>query len=62
MTGRDDLDAIAAEYVLGTLDAGERAVLSERRRREPETRGGYRGVGAATGPSLGRRSRRCSST
>ena len=36
MTGRDDLDAIAAEYVLGTLDAGERAVLSERRRSEPE--------------------------
>jgi anti-sigma-K factor RskA len=36
MTGRDDLDATAAEYVLGTLDAGERAAVSARRRREPD--------------------------
>lgn len=36
MTGHDDLDAIAAEYVLGTLDGGERAAVSARCQREPE--------------------------
>ncbi len=36
MTGRDDIDMIAAEYVLGTLDASERGAVSERRLREPD--------------------------
>lgn len=31
----DDIDALAAEYVLGTLDAGERAQVAARRQREP---------------------------
>ena len=30
----EELDAIAAEYVLGTLDAAERASIAARRRRE----------------------------
>ncbi len=36
MTGADDIDGLAAEYVLGTLDAGERAAVSARRQREPQ--------------------------
>ncbi len=35
MTGADDIDGLAAEYVLGTLDAGERASVAARRQREP---------------------------
>lgn len=35
MTEREDIDALAAEYVLGTLDAGERAAVAARMRREP---------------------------
>ena len=35
MTGRADIDALAAEYVLGTLDAAERTALAARRQREP---------------------------
>ncbi len=35
MTEREDIDATAGEYVLGTLDAGERATIAARRRREP---------------------------
>ena len=35
MTGPDDIDATAAEYVLGTLDAGERIAVDARRLREP---------------------------
>ena len=35
MTGTDDIDALAAEYVLGTLDADERAAVAARRGREP---------------------------
>ena len=35
MTDDDDIDAIAGEYVLGTLDAGERASVAARRLREP---------------------------
>lgn len=35
MSELDDIDALAAEYVLGTLDAGERAAVSARRLREP---------------------------
>lgn len=35
MNGRDDIDALAAEYVLGTLDRAERADLAARRLREP---------------------------
>ncbi|MEZ5856808.1 MAG: anti-sigma factor [Hyphomicrobiaceae bacterium] len=36
MTEREDIDALAAEYVLGTLDAAERASVAARRQREPE--------------------------
>ena len=36
MTGEDDIDGLAAEYVLGTLDAGERASVAARRVREPQ--------------------------
>jgi len=35
MTERDDIDVLAGEYVLGTLDAAERAAVSARRLREP---------------------------
>jgi anti-sigma-K factor RskA len=35
MTERDDIDMQAAEFVLGTLDAGERASVAARRSREP---------------------------
>lgn len=34
MIEQDDIDDIAAEYVLGTLDAGERAAVAARRQRE----------------------------
>lgn len=36
MTERDDIDGLAGEYVLGTLDAGERAAIAARRLREPD--------------------------
>ena len=36
MTARDDIDDLAGEYVLGTLDTGERATVAARRQREPE--------------------------
>lgn len=35
MNEPDDIDDLAAEYVLGTLDAGERASVAARRQREP---------------------------
>lgn len=35
MTTDDDIDAIAGEYVLGTLDPAERSVVAARRMREP---------------------------
>jgi len=35
MTDDNDIDAVAGEYVLGTLDAGERASVAARRLREP---------------------------
>ena len=35
MTDGDDIDALAAEYVLGTLDAPERAAVAARRQRQP---------------------------
>lgn len=35
MSELDDIDALAGEYVLGTLDAGERASVDARRQREP---------------------------
>ena len=35
MTELDDIDGLAAEYVLGTLDAAERAAVAARRQREP---------------------------
>lgn len=34
MTEADDIDDVAAEYVLGTLNAGERAAVAARRQRE----------------------------
>lgn len=36
MTTPDDIDALAAEYVLGTLDPAERAAVAARRQREPD--------------------------
>ncbi|MDX2158905.1 MAG: anti-sigma factor [Hyphomicrobiaceae bacterium] len=36
MTGRGDIDMLAAEYVLGTLDGAERADVAARRGREPD--------------------------
>jgi len=36
MTDRDDLDMLAAEFVLGTLDARERATVTLRRQSEPD--------------------------
>jgi anti-sigma-K factor RskA len=35
MMDGDDIDALAAEFVLGTLDAAERAMVTARRQREP---------------------------
>ncbi len=35
MSEQDDIDTIAGEYVLGTLDASERADVDRRRQREP---------------------------
>jgi anti-sigma-K factor RskA len=35
MTELDDIDGLASEYVLGTLDAAERAMVAARRQREP---------------------------
>lgn len=35
MMGADDIDGLAAEYVLGTLDAAERNAVAARRPREP---------------------------
>lgn len=34
MTDQDDIDGVAGEYVLGTLDAAERAAVAARRQRE----------------------------
>lgn len=36
MTTRDDIDGLAGEYVLGTLDMSERASVAARRQREPD--------------------------
>ncbi len=36
MSEPDDIDALAGEYVLGTLDLQERAAIAERRLNEPE--------------------------
>lgn len=36
MTGRDDIDELAGEYVLGTLDAAERTSVEARRAREAQ--------------------------
>lgn len=35
MNGNDDIEMLAAEYALGTLDAAERAQVAARRQREP---------------------------
>jgi anti-sigma-K factor RskA len=36
MTDHDEIDALAAEYALGTLDAADRAMVAARRQREAE--------------------------
>lgn len=36
MTDRDDIDMLAAEYVLGTLDPAQRQSVEKRRSQEPE--------------------------
>ena len=36
MTDREDMDGLAAEYALGTLDASERAAVAARRQREDD--------------------------
>lgn len=36
MADRDDIDMLAAEYVLGTLDEGERAAVTARRERDSD--------------------------
>jgi anti-sigma-K factor RskA len=36
MTDPDEIEALAGEYVLGTLDAAERAAVAARRQREPD--------------------------
>src|SRR3989337_4533945 len=36
MTDADDIDGLAGEYVLGTLDASERAAVAAGRLREPQ--------------------------
>ncbi|WP_417331125.1 anti-sigma factor domain-containing protein [Halomonas cupida] len=36
MNEHDDLDMLAAEFVLGTLDSRERALVEQRRQQEPE--------------------------
>jgi len=43
MTGDEDLDGLAGEYVLGTLDADERAAVAARRLREPALDAAIRG-------------------
>ena len=42
MTDRADIDAMAAEYVLGTLDPSERSAVTTRRSREPALDGAIR--------------------
>ena len=61
MTERDDIDMLAAEYVLGTLDASERASVAARRQREPLLGAGHRRL-AATPRATRRddRARHCS--
>ena len=50
MTISPDDDFAAAEYALGTLDAGERATLAARRLREPELDDAIRGWEARLAP------------
>ena len=50
MTISPDDDFMAAEYALGTLDAGERATLAARRLREPELDEAIRGWEVRLGP------------
>jgi anti-sigma-K factor RskA len=46
----EELDALAAEYVLGTLDLGERAAVAARRQREPALDQAIRDWEARLGP------------
>ena len=36
MTNAEDIDVLAAEFVLGTLDAADRVAVGARRQREPQ--------------------------
>jgi anti-sigma-K factor RskA len=46
----DEMDTLAAEYVLGTLDAAERAMVAARRLREPDLENAIRDWEARLGP------------
>lgn len=50
MTDREDIDLIAAEYVLGTLDPGERTAVAARRQREPALEAAIRSWEQRLGP------------
>ena len=52
MADSDDLDALAGEYVLGTLDAAERAAVAARRQREPALEAAIAGWEARLAPLL----------
>jgi anti-sigma-K factor RskA len=50
MNGKDDIDLLAAEYVLGTLDASARTALAARRQREPALDAAIRAWEGRLGP------------
>src|SRR5882724_7114262 len=50
MTEDDDIDGLAAEYVLGTLDADERKVVAARRRTDAALDRAIRAWEARLGP------------
>ena len=52
MADNDDLDALAGEYVLGTLDAAERTAVAARRQREPALEAAIAGWEARLAPLL----------
>lgn len=50
MTGGEDIDALAAEYVLGTLDAADRAEVASRLPREPALQAAVQAWGLRLAP------------
>ena len=54
MSERDDIDALAGEYVLGTLDVAERRAVDARRLREPALATRHCRLGAPAGVDAGR--------